>query len=156
MAGVLWGLWLCGPMRGGADGGLHGRRHWLVRCDGTIGVGKWRGVAIGKAWYVFAGGLLDKVFPANAYWCLCHEFYGERLPVAHELSFQKDRRDGGDGDGVPSAIIVPPQYGQGSCVIPALLPCCGRGVEVSTAGAIANSLRHSASFSSRWPLARKP
>ena len=76
------------------------------------------------------------------------------ISTVHELSHQKDGRRGSGRARVPRVIIVPPQHGQRSS---------GRGVTgasvvatVGATGGASSSLRQSASFSARWPLARKP
>ena len=56
----------------------------------------------------------------------------------------------------PSSIIVPPQHGHRSKETPAVSRGCWTGGDGSITGTAANSLRHSASFATRWPLARKP
>lgn len=80
-----------------------------ARCDGSIG---------GEPECVLQGTLSDKTIRAETHQRHWHAFDG-RVPAAHELSDQKDGRDGGGRGSGASVIIVPPQHGQRSKAIPA-------------------------------------
>ena len=161
MASWLWGLWLrrlirdakpgvpwgafggwseSGTARGEpavrSGGGWPGSRVAAVRSDGID------------------GGLMDNAILAGTDDVRWPQAGGVALPIAHELSCQKEGRGGAGRGRVSSVIIAPPQQGQRS----------SGGVETaSSAGAIigagagmSSSIRHNASFAARWPLARKP
>jgi len=65
-------------------------------------------------------GLSDKAISADAHRRRRHRHACDgRVATAHELSDQKDGRDGGGRGSGASVIIVPPQHGQRSKAIPA-------------------------------------
>jgi len=79
---------------------------------------------------------------------------GVAVRVAHEVSCQKDGRRGCGRGRVMRVIIVPPQQEQRSGLCNgAVSRACSA---VDCAGTTSSSLRQSASFAARWPLARKP
>src|SRR3954469_4953515 len=84
---------------------------------------------------------------------------GGRRWLGHELLHHMGGHGGGRGGRVAPDIIWPPQQGQMSIAWPVRRrrrSCQGRGGGLSGGGGTASRSRHSANFSVRWRLARKP
>ena len=81
-----------------------------------------------------------------------HDCGDKEISAAHEVSCHADGRRGMVRGRTPRIIIAPPQHGQR---LTAMIVRSGARDDARGAGA-AKSLRQSASFSVRRPLARKP
>src|SRR6266481_7968566 len=99
------------------------------------------------------GGLMDNAILAGTDDVRCPQAGGVALPIAHELSCQKEGRGGAWRGRVPSVIIAPPQQGQRSSG--SVETASSAGTIIGGGAGTLSSFRHSASFAARWPLARK-
>ena len=143
-------------MPGGDASGLGELGHAMRAAMMVIGGGEPRRFVTAEWPRPSHGARFGKVVPDGADWRRSQGPGDGAMRLAHELSCQKGEwRSTGRG-GAPSEVIGPPQAGQRSKSLVVDWRGWSAGAGRGIGGGTANSLRQSASFSARWPLARKP
>jgi hypothetical protein len=160
MAGELWGLCLRRLVR---DTGWAATWKGLGRLMASGEAGFWRQMCAADAVLAVIAAVpgRDGIGVAAANGRILAGAIGVRCGRAgaasspdHEVSCQKDGRASIGRGKMAMTTMAPPQHGQGS-------GRCGKDASGSwsaagSAGGMSRSLRQSASFAARWPLARKP
>lgn len=96
----------------------------------------------------------NQTIPTGAMGARCRKAGAAQAPMHHEVSSQKDGRQGVARGGMSRMTMAPPQHGQRSGRRGGMVSwACSAG---ASGDGTSSSLRQSASLAARWPLARKP
>lgn len=156
MAGGLWGLRLWDPVRDASLTAGQEAVETLVGFGGLTGAldgGGFVVVVVVPARYGAALVARRRAASAGACDARYQQVDAGRTPCRHEVSHWQEGRHASGRGSVPRVIMAPPQQGHRSVagtVPPA--PGCSSGLGAS----VPSSLRQSAIFAARWPLARRP